>query len=128
MLNLRRTTAALGAAALIATPLTVLGASPASAAEREFKVGGADVDFSVDKDDGRFEVEVDIDDAKPGTRWRIILWHDGKRFFKDVRRADSDGDVRDVERERRNTKGKDVFKVKIKRIGGASKTRVIRRR
>ncbi len=125
-MNIRRTTALAAAGALLASPLAF--ASPASATEKEFKVGGADVDFSVEKDDGRFEVEVDIDDAKPGSKWRITLWHDGKRFFKQTRTADSDGDVNDVERKRPNTKGKDVFKVKIKRVGGASKVRTIVKR
>ncbi len=126
IMNLRRTTATVAAAGLLATPIAL--ASPAAATDKDFRVGGADVDFSVEKDDGRFEVDVDIDDAKPGTRWRITLWHDGQRFFKDTRRAGSDGDVADVERNRPNTRGKDVFKVKVKRVGGESKTRTIRKR
>jgi hypothetical protein len=125
-MNLRRTTATVAAAGLLASPIAL--AAPAAATEKEFKVGGADVDFEVDKDDGRFEVEVDIDNAKPGTRWRITLWHDGNRFFKDTRRANGDGDVADVERSRPNTAGRDVFKVKVKRVGGESKTRTIRKR
>jgi hypothetical protein len=125
MLNLRRTTATLGAAALVAAPLTLMTAAPASAAEREFRVAGADVDFEVEKDDGRFEVEVDIDDAKPGSRWRVVLWQDGKRYHKRVHTADRDGDV-EIDKNRRNTAGKDVFKVKVKKIGGPkAKTRVI---
>jgi hypothetical protein len=128
MLNLRRTTATLGAAALVAAPLTLMTAAPASAAEREFRVAGADVDFQVEKDDGRFEVDVDIDDAQPGSRWRVVLWHDGKRFHKRVHTADNDGDV-DIDKNRRNTAGKDVFKVKVKKIGGPkAKTRTIRLR
>jgi hypothetical protein len=125
-MNVRRTTAAVAAAALLASPMALAG--PASAADREFRVGGADVEFDVEKDDGRFEVEVDIDDAKPGSKWRITLWHNGKRFFKDTRRADRDGDVADVERNRPNTKGKDVFKVKVKKVGGKSKARTITKR
>jgi hypothetical protein len=77
MPNMRRTTATIGAAALVATPLTLLTAAPASAAEKEFGIGGADIHFEVEKDDGRFEVELDIDDARPGSRWRVTLWHDG---------------------------------------------------
>ncbi len=34
-----------------------------------------EVDFKVERGDGRFEVEVDIDDAKPGTRWRVVPQH-----------------------------------------------------
>lgn len=128
MLKLRRTTATLGAMALIATPLTLMAASPASAADREFRYAGADVDFDVERDDGRFEVDVDIDDAKPGSKWRIVLRHDGKVFHKRVHRADGDGDI-DVDKSRPNTVGKDVFKLKVKKIGAEkAATRTIRRR
>lgn len=131
MSTIRRTTAALATTALVAGPLAVLTASPASAdaeKSRDFRVAGAKVDFDVEKDDGRFEVQVDIDDARPGSRWRVVLRHDGKRFFKDVRRADGEGDV-EIERNRRNTAGKDVFKVRVKKVGGpAAKTRTIRMR
>ncbi len=125
-MNLRRTTAAVAAAGVLAAPVAL--AAPASATEKDFRVGGARVDFEVDKDDGRFQVDVDIDDAKPGTRWRITLWHDGQRFFRDARRANGDGDVADVERSRPDTAGRDVFTVKIKRVSGESKTRTIRKR
>lgn len=128
MTNLRRTTATLGAAALLASPLTFMTAAPAVAADREFRYGGADIEFDVEKDDGRFEVEVDIDDARPGSKWRVVLKHEGKRFHKKVHRADRDGDV-EIEKDRRNTRGKDVFKVRIKKIGGPKAvTRTIRAR
>lgn len=124
-MQMRKITATMGTAALLATPL--LTASPASATDRDFRVGGAQVDYSVERDDGRYEVDVDIDSAKPGSKWRITLWQNGNRYFKDVRRADGDGDVRDVEQTRKNTRGQDVFKVKIKRVGGDSKVRTIRK-
>ena len=125
MLSLRKTMATVGAAALLAAPLTVLGAVPASAADREFRIAGAEVDFDVEKDDGRFEVEVDIDDAKPGSKWRVVLRHDGKVLHNRVHRADSDGDI-EIEKSRPDTAGKDVFKVKVKKIGGKKATRTIR--
>lgn len=128
MLNLRRTTATLGATALLATPLAVVAASPAVAADREFGYAGAEVEFDVEKDDGRFEIDVDVDDAKPGSKWRIVLRHNGKVFHKRVHTADSDGDI-DVDRERRDTRGRDTFKLTIKRIGGpAARSSVIKRR
>lgn len=128
MLSLHRTIATLGATALVATPLTVIVAGPATAADREFRVAGAEVDFDVDKDDGRFEVEVNIDDATPRSKWRVVLRHDGKRFHKRVHRADRDGDI-EIDRTRRDTRGRDVFKVKVKKIGGPkAKTRTIRLR
>jgi hypothetical protein len=77
---------------------------------------------------GKFEVEADIDDAPPGSRWRIVLRHDGKRFCNDVRRADGDGDI-EVDRDRRNTPGKDVFKMRVNKVGtGGSCSLTITRR
>lgn len=128
MLNLRRTTATLGATALLATPLAVLTASPAAAADREFGYAGADVEFDVERDDGRFEVEVEIDDARPGSRWRVVLRHNGKVFHERVHRADGDGEV-EIEKKRRNTRGRDTFKLTVKRIGGPkARKATIRRR
>lgn len=126
----RRSTATLAATALIGTPLALLTTVPAHAdfeRERHFRVAGADVDFSVEKDDGRFEVDVDIDDARPGSKWRIILKHDGKRFLRTVRVADDDGEV-DIDRNRRNTRGADRFTVKVKQVGGPATSRTIRMR
>lgn len=130
MTTLRRTTATAAAGALLATPLALLTATSAHAdasKERDFRVAGAKVDFSVEKDDGRFEVDVDIDDAKPGSKWRVVLRHDGKRVHNRVHRADSDGDV-DIDRKRPNTAGKDTFKVVVKKVGGPKKARTIRMR
>lgn len=129
MSRFQKTTATIGAVALLAAPATLM-ASPAHAGpekDREFRLGGAEVEFSVEKDDGRFEVEVDIDDAKPGSKWRIVLRHNGKRFHNKVHRADREGDV-EIEKNRRDTRGADVFKVKVKKIGGNAKTRTIRMR
>ena len=38
-----------------------------------------------------------------------------------------DGDV-EIDRDRRNTRGKDVFKVRVKKVGGVAKSRTIRMR
>lgn len=116
MSHLRRTTAGLGVAALVAVPATTMLAAPAHAVDKSKRCDGARMELSVEKDDGKFEVEADVDDAAPGSRWRIVLRQDGKRFFKDVRRADDDGDV-EIDRDRRNTRGKDVFRMTVNRVG-----------
>jgi hypothetical protein len=118
-MNARRTTAGAVAAALLAAPLTLATAGPASAADREFRYGGANIEFDVEKDDGRFEVEVDLDDAKPGHRYRIQLWHDDRKFYDRVRTVDSEGDI-EVERDRRNTRGTDTFKLRVKKTNWQS--------
>jgi len=124
---MRRTTAALGTTALLTSLGLVAGPAHADGPgkDREFRVAGAEVDFSVSKDDGRFEVDVDIDDAAPGSRWRVVLWHDGRRYHDKVHRADGDGDV-EIDKDRRDTRGADTFKVRVKLVGGAGATRTIR--
>lgn len=125
---LSRTTTLLSASVAATALLVGSTTLPASAADREFRYGGAEVEYDVEKDDGRFEIEVDLDDAKPGSRWRVTLWHDGKRYHKSVHRADSDGEF-EIEKNRPNTRGKDVFKLRIKKIGATKATvRTIRTR
>lgn len=114
-MNLRRTTATVAAAALLATPVALLGTSPASAADREFRYAGAKVEFDVDKDDGRFKVEVELDNVKrPKAKYRIVLRHDGKVFHNRVHRAGADREI-EVEKNRPNTPGKDTFKLRVKK-------------
>lgn len=120
MPKLRTTTTAIGVTALLAIPVaTVLTASPASAVDKEGNCAGARYELDVEKDDGRFEVDADIDDARAGSKWRVTLKHDGKRFYNKVRTADREGDI-SVDRYRPDTAGKDVFKLTVKKIGSGS--------
>jgi len=116
MFALRRTTASLGAAVLLAVPLSIVGAPSAQAADREFRCAGAEVDFEVDRDAGRFDVDVSIDTTR-NARWCVTLRQNGKVFFNRVRRADRDGDI-DVDLRRPNTRGADVFRLRVKKVGG----------
>lgn len=128
MTNIRKAVATVAATALVATPLTLLTATPAAAADREFRYAGAKVELDVEKDDGRFEIDVDIDDAKPGSKWRVVLRHNGRIYHKRVHTADREGDV-DIDKERPDLRGQDTFRFKIKRIGGPkAAVRVIKRR
>lgn len=116
MSSLRRTTATLGSLALLSAPMMVLTATPAAAVEKSKRCDGAKMELSVEKDDGRWEVEADIDDARPGSKWRIVLKQEGKTFFNNVRRADDDGDI-SVDRDRPDTAGSDTFKLRVNRVG-----------
>lgn len=130
MSTIRTATAATSVAALVAAAATLVPASAsADGPEKEvrFRVAGATADLKVEKDDGRFEVDVDLDRARPGSKWRIVLRHDGKRYYSKVKRADADGEI-DVDTVRRDTRGADVFKVTVKKVNGAKKSRTIRMR
>lgn len=118
--------------AVVATAAVSVGAFAAFAGpahadyerDREFRVGGAEVDFGVELDDRRYDVDVDIDDARPGSRWKVVIRHNGSKIHSQVHRADSDGEV-DIDKTRSNTSGKDRFKVTVKPVGKKGKSRTI---
>ena len=80
--------------ALLLTGLMAIGilaAVPASAGgDREVIrtggcSGGTDWKYKAKADDGRIEVEYEVDQNRNGDRWRVKLFHDGNRFFKGTR-------------------------------------------
>jgi hypothetical protein len=118
-----RITAALAAGSLLAVPAS-LAAAPAAQAdpgdrERNGVCGAGVYDFSVDREGSGFEVSADLDGLKPGSRWKVVLRHDGTKIASVTRRADREGDL-DVERYRQNTAGADKFTMKAKRVGGSA--------
>lgn len=117
----RRTVAALAAGAL-AVPVLALSLAPAQAApadvDRYGACGTGDFEFSVDRDNGGYEVEAQLEHLPRGQKWRITLRHNGKTYANTVRRADREGDI-DVDRFRPDTAGKDTFTFRAKRIGAS---------
>jgi len=120
---MNRTTALITAGALVAAPLaTLLASSPATADTTKRGVcGQGSYELQVDREDqedgGGFEVSADLDRLAPGSRWTVVIKHDGKRAIKATRTADSEGDL-DVDVRRPNTGGKDVFRFKAVPAGG----------
>ncbi len=131
MSRIRKASTAIVATAALSVGSLAMFAAPAHAdyeKDREFRVAGADVDFSVELDDGRYEVSVDLDDARRGSRWKVVIKHNGRKIHSKTHRADDDGDF-DIDKKRPNTRGKDRFKVTVKPIGKkgkASRTIVMR--
>ena len=118
---LKRTAALIAAGAVAVPASAVLIAAPASAdVERHGAIGSGDYEFSVDREGARYEVNFDIDHVKPGTRWKVVLRHDGERILTRTLKADHEGEL-DIETHRPNTSGKDVFKVKATRVSGGAK-------
>jgi hypothetical protein len=115
-------------AGLVAVPLAVVSASPASAdTEKHGSCGRGHFELDVDRERGGYDVSFDIDGVRPGSDWRVRLTHDGKLVTKRVRHADREGEV-ELDRWRPDTKGKDVFRVKATNIhSGASCKATIRR-
>jgi hypothetical protein len=110
--------------ALLATAAagTVLVATPASAdadVERTGTCAGARYELNVDRERGGFEVDADLDRARPGSRWRVTLRHDGEVVTSKIHTADAEGDI-DVDTWRRNTAGTDTFRLTVKPFGGTA--------
>ncbi len=109
-----------GLIAALTVPAVLLAAAPAHAdIERSGRCAGAEFELSVDREHRGFEVEADIDDARPGSAWRVTLRHEGKVFYSKIRHADREGDI-SVDRFRHNTRGKDKFRLKVTPVGGKS--------
>lgn len=102
---------------LVAAPLVLAVSVPAVAdVERSFRCNGAEIDFSVEREDGGHQVEVKVDETAPGARWKIVVKQNGTRFHRRAQRADSDGEIeRDFRR--RDTAGTDRYELKVSQLG-----------
>ena len=117
---MKKTIAATALLATTAAGATVLVAAPANAdVERRGTCAGATYELNVDRERGGFEVDADIDNARVGSEWRVTLRHDGKVATSRVLAADNEGEL-DLDAWRKNTAGKDVFKLTVTPTGGAS--------
>ena len=117
-----RTTALTAAGAVIAVPTAVLAAGPASAGaevDRHGDCGGGRYELSVDREGAGYEVSVDLDHVAPGSRWKVVVRHDGNRFFSRTIRADHEGDL-DVERYRNDSAGQDRFRFRASKVNGSA--------
>ena len=118
---MKRTTALIAATA-VAVPGALLLAAPAAHADvdRYGSIARGSWEFSVDREDGGFEVDLDVDRVAPGTTWRVVLRHDGKRVLARTLRADHEGDV-DVDVWRPNTPGNDTFRFNLRNTRSGAK-------
>ena len=97
----------------------VLVAGPASAdTERRGVCSTGDYSLEVDREGRGYDVSVDVDGLRPGTRWRVVLRHDGRVVADRVLRADSDGEL-ELDRWRPDTSGADTFRFTAQRSGSS---------
>ena len=117
---MKKTLIATTLVAAAAAGTTVLIAGPASAdVERRGTCAGATYELNVDRERGGFEVDADIDNARPGSEWRVAVRHDGNVATSRVLRADNEGEL-DLDTFRRNTAGSDTFRLTVTPAGGSS--------
>lgn len=125
---MNRTIALTTAAALVAgtATLAVAGAAQADGPERHAHgtVAGARYEMSAEKDNGRFEVDADLDGVPAGSTWRMVVRHDGTKVATRTAGAVRDDGRYDVdfpEVRRSDSSGADTFKVTLTRTDGAGK-------
>jgi hypothetical protein len=112
---------ALGVATLAAMAVLV-GALPAAAGGQEVIrsgscSGNADWKLTAKPDDGRIEVEFEVDQNRNGQRWRVVLRRDGDRFFRGVRETHAPSGSFEVSRRPGNTPGPNRIKARAVNLG-----------
>ncbi|WP_457207310.1 hypothetical protein [Nocardioides sp. P5_C9_2] len=114
----------LAASALVATGLPGLVASAASASggdDEMIRTGscnsGASWKIKAKPDDGRIEVETEIDSNRAGERWAWVLKHNGSVSARGSSRTGSRSGSFEVERNTVNTSGTDRFRFRATHNG-----------
>ena len=112
---IRRTAAAAVAAAMLLTAGTAL---PAAAGDGDEKIrrggcsGSADWKLKVKPDDGRLEVEAEIDSNVTGQTWRWRIRHNGSVSARGRSTTRGPSGSFDVERRMANLAGTDRFRLR----------------
>ncbi|MCF6379196.1 hypothetical protein L2K70_16410 [Nocardioides KLBMP 9356] len=117
---MKKTIAATTLLATATAGATVLVAAPANAdVERRGTCAGATYELNVDRERGGYDVDADIEGAKASSTWRLTIRHNGTVAVSRTLRADDEGEL-DLDTFRKNTTGKDTFKVTVTPAGGSA--------
>ena len=116
--------------ALVAASLPAFAAAPANAGDDNEKIrtgscsGSADWKIKVKPDDGRLEVEAEIDSNQRGQNWRWRLKRDGKLVERGTSTTRGRSGSFEVERKVSNSRGQDSFKFRARHNGQVCVARV----
>ena len=116
--SLRRTMATAAVAVLGALP--VLAAAPAHAGDdvvrRGSCAGSTNWKIKASPDDGRIQVESEIDSNVNGQRWRWVLRHNGSVSSRGTSRTHAPSGSFSVERSTVNAPGTDSFRFRARNV------------
>lgn len=99
---------------------TVALAAPAQAdVERRGTCAGATFQLAVDRERGGWDVDADVEGARASSDWKVTIRHEGKVVATRTLRADDEGEL-DLDTFRRDTAGKDVFRLTVRPVGGSA--------
>jgi hypothetical protein len=110
----RRTTIALASLALAAGSMLTLAAGPAAAKDGDVLVAGRCTQASTSKlklseENGRIEVEFEVDQNRNGVRWTVVLSRNGSRVARLVRTTRAPSGSFEARRVVANRAGADVI-------------------
>jgi hypothetical protein len=119
-------TIAIATALIATTTFAALGAGPAHAGDDDREVirhgscsGSTDWKMKAKADDGRIEVESEIDSNRNGQVWRWTLRHDGRVAADGRATTRGRSGSFEVERKTRNSAGTDAFRFRaVNRASG----------
>jgi hypothetical protein len=100
-----------------AIALTIAGAAPAVANDRDVIREGAcsgssDWKLKLSPEDGRIEVEFEVDSNVVGQTWNVRLFQNGTRFFAGTRQTTAPSGSFELRRVAPNTAGTDSFRAR----------------
>lgn len=108
--------AGLTAAALFAL-VAPAAANDADVIRRGQCSGASDWKLKLSPEDGRIEVEFEVDQNRVGQRWRVTLARDGNEFFQGTRNTQAPSGSFEVERRISNASGRDRVTARARNIG-----------
>ena len=102
----------LAAAAVLVAAVAAVFAAPASSRDREVRRAGicdgaATSKIKLKADNGRIEVEFEVDQNRNGRNWTVTLKRNGNRFFRGVRTTHAPSGSFEVRRLTNNGGGPD---------------------
>jgi catechol 2,3-dioxygenase-like lactoylglutathione lyase family enzyme len=115
-----RTRTVLTTAALV-TALALPTSLPAFAGDNDVRRSGncsgrSDWKLKLSPEDGRLEVEFEVDQNVNGDTWRIVMRHDGNRFFRGRRTTRGPSGSFEVRRVVNNNAGTDRFTARARNL------------
>ena len=114
---MRRAIAVMVAAFSLATLATgPASANDADVIRRGQCSGASDWKLKLSPEDGRLEVEYEVDSNVVGQTWRVLLFRDGERFFRGTRTTQAPSGSFEIERVISNSPGDDIVRARARNL------------
>ena len=79
---------------------------------------GIETKLKLSPENGQIEVEYELEDAVPGSRWRVTVTKNGRTILRTTKRANAAGYL-EVRQVTRNLKGNETIRATAERVGTA---------